>query len=237
MQRVTLQPSYVLHGRSYRETSLLLEVFTRDHGRLGLVARGARSARSSWKGLLQPFRPLLLSWNLRGELGTLTAVDQVAAPPPARGPALFCGLYVNELLIRGLHRSDVHPELFESYRTLLTDLSSHPQPEPILRMFEKHLLDVLGYGLQLEQECDTGAAVLPAAWYAWVPERGMVRQEFQVADSGEAPEARLVSGAALLALQSNRIEAAHMGELKQLMRRVLRHYLGGKPLVSQSLFQ
>lgn len=237
MQRVSLQPSYVLHGRSYRETSLLLEVFTRDHGRLGLVARGARSARSSWKSLLQPFRPLLLSWNLRGELGTLTAADQVAAPPPARGPALFCGLYVNELLMRGLHRSDAHPELFESYRALLADLSSKAQPEPILRVFEKQLLDALGFGLQLEQECDTGAAVLPAAWYAWIPERGMVRRELQVADSGDLPESRLVSGAALLALQSNRVETAHMNELKHLMRRVLRHYLGDKPLVSQSLFQ
>lgn len=237
MQRVDREPAYVLHGRPYRETSLLLEVFTRDHGRLGLVARGARSARSVWRNLLQPFRPLLLSWNMRGELGTLTAADQVAAPPATQGAALFCGFYVNELMMRGLHRSDAHAELFEAYRSVLAELSSDAEPEPALRVFEKHLLDAMGFGVQLEHECDTGTAVLPTAWYAWVPERGMVRREPQAAADAMAFDAKLVSGASLLALQANRVEMAHTHELKQLMRRVLRHYLGDKPMVSQSLFQ
>jgi DNA repair protein RecO (recombination protein O) len=236
MQRVDREPAYVLHGRPYRETSLLLEVFARDHGRIGLVARGARGSRSSWKNLLQPFRPLLLSWNMRGELGTLTAADQVAATPATSGAALFCGFYVNELLMRVLHRSDPHAELFEAYRSVLAELASGAEPEPALRVFEKHLLDALGFGLQLEHECDTGDAVVPAAWYAWVPERGMVRREPQSIEDA-AVDGRLVSGAALLALQSNHVAEAHMGELKHLMRRVLRHYIGDKPLVSQSLFQ
>lgn len=237
MQRVILEPAYVLHARPYLETSLLLEAFTRDHGRLGLVARGARGSRSRWKSLLQPFRPLLLSWSQRGELATLTAADQVASPPPAQGQALFCGLYVNELLIRSLHRGDAHPELFEAYRQLLNELAAQFQPEPVLRIFEKQLLDALGFGMQLEYECDTGFPVVATVWYAYLPERGLVRREPSHEVVGGPANLKLISGEALLALQSNRIEEGHMSELKQLMRRVLRHHLGDKPLVSQSLFQ
>jgi DNA repair protein RecO (recombination protein O) len=107
--RISLQPAYILHSRPYRESSLLLEAMGREHGRIGLVARGARGARSRWKNMLQPFRPLLLSWTQRGELGTLTGADQVASPPALAGESLFCGLYANELMIRFLQRSDPHP--------------------------------------------------------------------------------------------------------------------------------
>ena len=235
--RVTLEPAYVLHGRSFRETSLLLEIFSRDYGRVGLVARGARSKRSRWNNMLQPFRPLLLSWNQRGELGSLTAADQVASPPLARGQGLFCGLYVNELLMRGLHRSDPHPELFESYRRLLGELAATTQPEPVLRSFEKHLLDALGFGLELEAEYGTGLPVRADAFYVYLPDRGLARRDPEQDERPDGKESRWVSGSALLALQSNRVEERHLAELKQLMRRVLRHHLGNKPLVSQSLFQ
>ena len=237
MLRVSLEPAYVLHGRPYRESSLLLEAFTRDHGRVGLVARSARGPRSRWKSVLQPFRPLLLSWNQRGELGTLTAADQVASPPAAQGEAIFCGLYINELLMRGLHRSDAHPELFESYRQLLAELLLSQRPEPVLRTFEKQLLDALGFGLQLECEHDTGLPVTAAGWYDYIPERGLVRLSKTPAAGSDVVEARLVSGAALLALQSNSIAEEHQPELKRLMRRALKHHLGDKPLVSQALFQ
>jgi DNA repair protein RecO (recombination protein O) len=237
MLRVSLEPSYVLHGRPYRESSLLLEAFTRDHGRVGLVARGARGSKSRWKSLLQPFRPLLLSWNQRGELGTLVAADQVASPPAARGEAIFCGLYINELLMRGLHRSDPHPELFETYRQLLAELLHSQQPEPLLRAFEKQLLDALGFGLQLEYEHATGAPVTAAAWYDYVPEHGLVRRDRTLMAETGVDDFRLVSGAALLALQCNAIREEHQLELKRLMRRVLRHHLGDKPLASHALFQ
>lgn len=236
MERVLLQPAYVLHTRPYLESSLLLEVFSRDFGRAGLIARGARGARSRWKGLLQPFRPLLLSWVRRGELGTLTAADQVASPPPAQGQALFCGLYANELLMRSVQRSDAHPELFEAYRQLLAELPAQVQPEPVLRVFEKQILDALGVGMQLEFECETGSAVEATAWYAYVPERGLVRREPNAAGGRKGSDAQLISGEALLALQSHRIEARHTNELKRLMRRVLRHHLGDRPMASQSLF-
>ena len=236
MLRVQLEPAYILHARSFRETSLLLEAFTRDHGRVGIVARGARGKRSRWKNLLQPFRPLLLSWNQRGELGTLTAADQVGSPPPAQGQALFCGLYANELLMRAMRRSDAHPELFEAYRNLLGELSAQLHPEPVLRVFEKQLLDALGFGLLLESDANSGAPVEADAWYVYLPEQGLVRTNPGDGDEKE-PNPRLVSGAALLALQDHRVENSHMAELKRLMRQVLRHHLGDKPMVSQSLFQ
>ena len=229
--QVLLEPSYVLHSRPYRETSLLLEVLTRSHGRVGLVARGARGTRSRWKNLLQPFRPLLLSWNQKGELGTLTSADQVASPPALAGEALFCGLYSNELTTRFLQRSDPHPGLFEKYRKLVAKLAEGGQPEPLLRVYEVQLLQSAGFGLQLEHEHGTDNPIIPDALYLYLPESGPRRQE----TAAENPK-DLVSGAALLALKSGEIGEQHLKELKTLMRKQIRFHLGGRPLNSQALF-
>ena len=229
--RITLEPSYVLHTRPYRESSVLLEVLSPSHGRVGLVARGARGARSRWKNMLQPFRPLLLSWNQKGELGTLTAADQVASPPALVGESLFCGLYANELTTRFLQRSDPHPGLFEQYRHLVAELSAGSPPQPLLRVYEVELLRSAGFGMQLEHEHPTAERIQADAWYLYVPESGPRRLEY---DEKRAHE--LVSGAALLALGSGMIEDQYLKELKSLMRRLIRYYLGDKPLKSQSLF-
>ena len=229
--RITLEPSYILHSRPYRESSFLLEALSRSHGRVGLVARGARGARSRWKNVLQPFRPLLLSWNQRGELGTLTAADQVASPPALVGESLFCGLYANELTTRFLQRSDPHPGLFEHYRRLVAELAAGSQPQPLLRIYEMELLQSAGFGLQLDHEHGTSDAIRLDAWYLYVPESGPKRREY---DAGKPHE--LISGAALLALKSGMIEDQHLKELKTLMRRLIRFHLGDKPLNSQALF-
>lgn len=229
--RVTLEPAYVLHVRPYRESSVLLEVFTRVHGRAGLVARGARGGRSRWKGVLQPFRPLLLSWIQRAELGTLTGADQVASPPTPGGEALFCGLYANELLMRFLHRADPHAILFDHYRNLLAGLAGGEEPQPLLRCFEYHLLGAAGFGLQLEHEAGSEQPIRADARYRYLPETGPVPVE-----AGQASVDATVSGAALLALKSGRIEAGHQAELKRLMRTLIRHYLGDRAIRSQQLF-
>ena len=229
--RVDLIPAYILHSRPYRETSLLLEALSRSHGRIGLVARGARGKRSKWKNMLQPFRPLLLSWNQRGELGTLTGADQVAAPPALRGDCLFCGLYCNELLMQFLQRADPHPGLFEHYGQLLAELAASEAPQARLRRFELHLLEAAGFGLQLDREAGGGRPVAADAWYEYVPESGPVRLGPDAATAD-----RRISGAALLALQSGDIDAEHLPQLKRLMRGLIRHYLGGRKLKSQSLF-
>jgi len=230
--RVALEPAYVLHGRPYRESSLLLEILGQNHGRVGLVARGARAPRSRWKSLLQPFRPLLLSWNLRGELGTLTAADQVASPPALQAEALFCGLYANELVTRFLQRQDPHPGLFENYRSLLTALTGAGGLQPALRLFEMQLLEAAGFGLQLEHEAGSGAPLQADAWYRYVPDSGPQRCDF---DARQAD--RLVSGAALLALRAGRPEENHLKELRSLMRHLIRYHLGDRPLQSAALFQ
>lgn len=229
--RYSLEPAYILHTRKYRESSLILEAFSREQGRVALVGRGARGAKSKWKNMLQPFRPLLLSWNQRGEMGTLTGADQVASPPALIAEPLFCGIYANELLMRFLQRSDPHPRLFDRYRQLLGHLSAGETPQPPLRLFEKHLLEAAGFGMQLEREHGTGKPLEIEAWYKYVPESGPVLRA-----GSDAENDQLVSGSALLALQSGDIEPQHQGELKRLMRRLISHYLGDKPLKSQSLF-
>ena len=229
--QVSLEPAYVLHVRPYRESSVLLEAFARAHGRVGLVARGARGSRSRWKGALQPFRPLLLSWSQRGELGTLTGADQVASPPTPAGEALFCGLYANELLMRFLHRADPHTLLFDQYRGLLAGLAAGKPPQPLLRRFEYHLLSAAGFGLQLEHEAGSGKPIRAGGRYRYLPEEGPVPLE-----PGRSPADEAISGAALLALESGEIETAHLSELKRLMRTLIRHYLGDRAIRSQQFF-
>ncbi len=231
MSRVQLQPSYVLHGRAFRESSQLLEVFSRDHGRVGLVARGARGAKSRWRGVLQPFRPLLASWQGRGELATLTSADQVAAPPPLAGDALYCGLYVNELVMRLTHRGDPHPELFEHYRETLGALSSGEGLQVVLRVFEKHLLEAAGFGLALEYEAGSEVPLREDLRYAYRPGEGAVRV-------GEgAREAGTVPGRALMALEAGNPGQEDLPALRDMMRAIIRFHLGGRPLASDALYR
>jgi DNA repair protein RecO (recombination protein O) len=210
---------------------LLLEALSREFGRVGLVARGARAAKSRWKNMLQPFRPLLLSWIQRGEMGTLTGADQVASPPALLGESLFCGLYANELMVRFLQRSDPHPALFDYYQTLQGQLASAGDPQPFLRVFEKRLLESAGFGLQLEFEHGSGQPISADAWYLYNPESGPMRQQ-----RGGGQDEKLVLGSTLLALNSEQIEHHQLKELKHLMRRLIQNHLGGRAIASQALF-
>lgn len=228
MARIQLEPAYVLHSRSFRETSLIVEAFTREYGRVAVVARGAKSAHSRWRNVLQPFRPLLMSWNQKSELGTLTAADQVASPPALQGESLYCGMYLNELLMRLLHRGDPHIEVFERYRQVLSELALELPVQPLLRIFEKHLLEAIGYAMLLDREHKTGADVLPQNWYDYRPDMGP--------ELSPGPGKNRVSGAALLELHAEALSAGSLPELRMLMRSVIGYHLGGKPLASLSLF-
>ncbi len=225
--RVRQQPAYVLHARPWRETSLLLECLTRDHGRIGLVARGVRGARSRGGGraALEPFHLLALDFLLRGELGTLTAVE-AGVPLPLAGDALLAGLYLNELTVRLSGRQDPHPALFAAYGEALVRLSAGATLGWTLRRFERDLLGTLGYAPQLEREIDDGAPVLPEAAYVYLPEHGPQRWHGQ-------PGVR-VSGVALLALASDREPgAAAQAELRRLLRSLISAVLGGGELRSR----
>lgn len=218
---VLLQPAYLLHRRPYRDTSLLLECFSRDHGRVGLVARGGRSRLA---GVLQPFTPLLLSWSGGGELKTLTGVEPDGYADPLRGAALAAGFYLNELLLRGCARLDGHPPVYAAYGRALAALRG-PAIEPALRRFERDLLAGLGYGLLLTHDA-RGGAIMPDGRYHYRPEHGAVP-----AADGD------LSGAALLALQHDTLDdPAHWPALKRLLRSQLRWHFGDRPLKSRALY-
>lgn len=232
MQKAQLQPAYVLHSRPFRESSQLLELLTRDFGRVGAVARGARGAKSRWRGVLQPFRPLLVSFSRRSELATLTAVDQVAAPPALAGEALYCGLYLNELTLRLLLRDDPHDEVFEQYRQALGALVDGETLQTALRLYEKQLLDATGFGLILDREAGSDRPLDPEARYDYQPDRGPVR-----VSASARERAGFVTGQVLQALDAGYIDPADWPALRHLMRRVLKRQLGERPLASEALFR
>lgn len=142
-----LQRGFVLHRRPYSETSLLVDLFTEETGRLTVIAKGARAKRSAWKSVLQPFTPLLLRWAGKGALKTLTKAEPAAITLPLQQTALYSGFYVNELITRVIEPETANLQLFQHYLQCLTGLATQPQVEPTLRLFEFHLLKILGYGI------------------------------------------------------------------------------------------
>ena len=229
--RVLLQPAFVLHRRPYRDTSLLLEVFGQDHGRLGLVARGAAGSRSRLRGLLQPFAPLLLSWTGAGELATLAAAEDAGHPIPLPPNRVLAGLYVNELLLRLLPRLDPHLGLFAAYESRLAELAAADGEEPSLRRFEKRLLDELGYGLTLDCEAASGAPIVAEEQYCYVLDRGPL-----AASPSEVGVP--ISGRGLLALHDGMLnDPAVLREVKRLTRAALAVQLRGRALKTRELYR
>jgi DNA repair protein RecO (recombination protein O) len=232
--KVDGQPAYVLHTYPFRETSLIVEVFSRDFGRMALLARGARRPRAAIRGLLMAFQPLEIGWAGKGEVLTLMKAEWQGGQPLLTGEALFCGYYLNELLMHLLPREDAHDRLFVGYAQMLARLAADPRGkvrEADLRSFEKILLQELGYGLTLTHD-SAGEAILPAAHYAYRMEQGPVRLEHAEA------AAQAVLGKTLIDLAAedfsdprSRIEA------KQLMRSLMAYYLGGKELETRKIFK
>ena len=229
--RVELNPCYILHNRNYRETSLLLDVFSRRYGRISLVAKGARRQKNDSRALLQPGRKINIAWTMRRELGTLTRAEPCHGSNPQGASALLTVFYVNELLVRLLHRHEPHAELFDSYAETLEKLTDTTTEQVTLRIFEKRLLEALGYGLALDSDTE-GNAVRPDEDYNYLPERGPE----PVTSPG--PGGLAISGRTLLALaEENLGDEIVLAEAKQLMRKALGNLLGDKPLASRELYQ
>lgn len=228
--RVDGQAAYVLHTHPFRETSLIVEAFSRDHGRIALVARGARRPRSAIRGLLLAFQPIELGWFGLGEMRTLAKVEWVGGQPMLQAQALLLGYYMNELLLKLLPREDAHPALFQAYAGAVHALASGEPSQASLRRFEKTLLRELGYGLTLDREADSGRPVEPQKRYAYVLERGPVQLSGE--EDGES-----FSGRSLLAIaQDDFSETETLVQCKQLMRMLIQHYLGGQRLSSRRVF-
>jgi DNA repair protein RecO (recombination protein O) len=230
--RVYQQPAFVLHTSAYRETSLLVEVYSRNYGRAGLIAKGARRAKTGMRAALNPFQPLLLGWSGKGDLATLTGAEPSEAAMSLNGEALYCGFYMNELLMRLMHRHDPHERLFDVYRTALARLQGRDGHDVALRIFEKHLLQELGYGLMLDRETGAKTPIEPDVLYDYLPERGPLPA------AGLEPEGVPIHGRSLLALAVERFnDARELKEVKLLMRCLLSQHLGDRPLRSRELFQ
>lgn len=231
MQRVDQQAAYLLHRRPFRDSSVIVDLLTLDWGRLALVAQGVRKSRSSMAGVLQPHQRLLVSWRGRGALPTLSGAELLGAPIYLPGDALIAALYLNELLMRLMPVHVANPLLFALYQQGLERLAAGEDIEWSLRVWERDLLEELGYGLNLVNDVCSGEALMAVAPYCYRHEHGAELEH------GPCSGVRL-HGATLIALQQGvRPDRESRQQAKQLMRYTLAHYLGPRPLISRSLFK
>lgn len=227
--RVEQQAAFILHHRPFRDTSQILDILSREHGKLSLVARGSRGPKSRLRGVLRPFMPLAMSWVQRSDLGTLTGAEIHGAPMRLTGDALLSGYYVNELLLHFLHRHDPQPEIFDIYVRAIEALGATEDVAPCLRQFEIELLGALGYALNLDHEANSHAPLQADLAYEYRFEQGPVR----VARS----EGQLVFGGAVLsAIAEQRFEEPEvLRAANRLLREVIAFHLGGKELKSRKV--
>ena len=225
-RRVQLEPAYLLHHYAWRDSSRILELLTRSQGRVSVFARAARRGGSTLPATLQPFGELLVSFTSRGEAGQLTGAERVRAPSALSGDCLMSAFYANELLIRLLPRHDPHPVLFDAYSTLLVQLhdgAGHPARP--LRLFEKRLLDELGWGLSLESDAGDGSPLEPLRSYRYRIDGG------PEAIDGVAEGELVFSGASLLSLaREDLADERSLADARRLLRAALDQCLDGRPL-------
>lgn len=225
-----LSPAFVLHQRAFRESSLLLDVFTQQQGRLRLVAKGIRQSRRRGQHGCQLFQPLLMSWRGRSELQTLTTFERAGPAFSLHGHASLCGLYLNELVLRLLPAGEPETTIFAAYQQALVGLQQGDSNEQVLRMFEKQLLEALGYGLNLHTESATHQPIMAEQFYYYRQGQGLL--------SCDAEHQDAIPGQYLQWFAADRpLPAEALKPLKRLMREVIDELLDGRPLQSRQLFQ
>jgi len=228
-RRVQQQPAFILHHRPFRDTSQILDVLTRDHGKVAVVARGSRGSKSRLAGVLRPFLPLRVSWVAKSDLGTLTGAEAAGAPANLRGNALLSAYYVNELMLYFLHRHDPQPEIYQLYTEAIQSLGATDNVASSLRSFELELLGLLGYAVSLDQEAGTHRDVEPKRNYEYRVEQGPVP-----VDRSEGP--LVFAGSTLLAIGAGQFgDADVLRAANRLLREVINHHLGGKELRSRKV--
>lgn len=233
--RVADEPAFVLHSIPYKETSLILDVFTRKYGRMALIAKGAKRPHSVLRPVLQRFQPLSISWSGKSELRTLTKSEWVGGVPALVGDALLCGFYLNELLVKFLAREDEYEKLYDRYMDTITALSNlefqSKGLEEILRPFELSLLQETGYAAALDHCVESHQAPLPNEKYIYQPERGV--RPFQTDDPGHWP---VLMGRSLLCIANNDFsDPETLSESKHLMRFLLSLHLQDQTLTTRQI--
>ncbi len=231
-RRVLQQPAFILHHRPFRDSSQLLDIISRDHGKLALVARGSRGARSRLKGVLRPFMPLSVSWVMKSDLGTLTGAEVRGTPLSLTGDALLSGYYVNELLLHLLHRHDAQPEIFAAYSHTIAALAAAGDAvAPCLRHFEIELLRQIGYALNLDHAHGSTDTLERDRYYEYRVEQGPV--------AVSRSEGRMVfSGNMLMAIAAQQFSDPDvLRAASRLLREVIAFHLGGRELKSRKVLQ
>ena len=232
--RIELTPAYILHQRAYRDTSLIIDFFSREYGLISALAKGAKRPRSPFRTALQSFTPLYASWVGNREMVTLTKLEVDHFNPRLMGNRLVAGFYLNEILLRLLSKGESHETIFDIYAIALQGLQQN-EIENSLRQFELALLKELGYGLLLEHDADTGEQVDPQSSYLYVFEHGPVKVS---SARLSAQEGLLIKGESLIALATdNLVTDDQRKQVRMLIRQALRPLLGSKPLQSRELWQ
>jgi DNA repair protein RecO (recombination protein O) len=230
-KRADHQAGYVLHTYPYKESSLIVEAFTRAFGRVALLARGARRPRSAMRGMLLSFHPLRLGWSSSAEMGTLIAAEWAGALQPLAGRGLMCGFYLNELVLRLVPRDDPHEALFDAYGEALGGLSLGVAQSVVLRTFEKRLLAELGYAPLLEHEAASGAPIEPGRRYTYEPDRGPMPSRNSSAEL-------TVSGQTLLDLAADQYDRPETrDEARMLLRALIGRRLHGQTLHTRTVLR
>ncbi len=227
-RRTLLAQAYILHALAYRDTSRILEVFTREQGRVSVFARGVRGPKARLASLLQPFQPLLLSFSSRGDAAQLIGAESAGGAPCGLPPAaLLSGFYLNELLLKLTTRHDPNGALFDAYQRTLEALASGAALEPALRGFELQLLQELGYGLDLTQTV-AGSPVSAQGYYHFRPADGLT------ATTAEHSGALL--GSSLLNLAAGTLrESRELADARRVLSAALEHCLEGRPIVTRAV--
>jgi DNA repair protein RecO (recombination protein O) len=228
-QRVQHQSGYILHRRPFRDTSQILDIVTRDHGKVAVVARGSRGAKSRLAGVLRPFLPLQVSWVAKSGLGTLTGAEAVGPPVGMTGDALLAAFYVNELLLHFLHRHDPQPEIFALYEAVIAALASSANVAASLRSFEIEFLSLLGYAVNLEHEFGSHEPLDTECHYQYRMEQGLVAVE-------RAAGPLVFEGVVLAGIAAQRFDDTDvLRAANRLLREIIDFHLGGKQLKSRKV--
>ncbi len=228
-------PAFILHHRNYRESSLLLDVFSREHGRLNLVAKGIKRDKKRCADNYDLYQKYLLSWSAKSELGNLIHIEYAGKVQRPEPELMMVGFYINEITMRLLHKHEPHMELFDAYESTLARLVKGESANIILRYYEYTLLKSIGYGIVLDHDVATGDPVNTESDYLYRFDSGPAKVPKDTASAGGGIR---ISGAALLQMSNQTLcGEENINATKCLLRTILTKHLGDKPLSSRRLYQ